>query len=352
MKEDLETWITGIGLVWPGGDSIGDFVRGLGDPPPLAKPIWGGASGFTIDDAALHDRLQPAQRRRMDRIAQMTTVAVGLALDDAGITSSRADVGLFMDTAFGSAHTVVRIMDGVLGPEAVVSPLLFPGVVANHAAGQACIAYGLRGPSSTFGALGALLGANLLLARGACAQAVVVGADEVVPLIVQAMMSVGVLEGGAVRVGEAACAVVLETADAARSRGRVPLARLGEVHMASDPAFHLDRGDAFGHMALHSVLQQTGTATEWIVSAGNGSRTLARREAAALGKQLGRIPVSTPKGRTGETFGAAAIIAVATAAEVLAGRSAAPRVANPSSALVLAQDATRGQALSALVQRA
>ncbi len=151
--------ITGVGAISPIGNTAAEFWQAL-----LA-----GKSGIgliTRFDAAEYDAkiagevkdfdptvfIDKKEARRMDRFTQFAIAAAKMALDDSGMDMEKEDksrIGSFVGSGIGGMDTLHDQYKNLFekGPNRV-SPFFIPMMIANMAAGQVSIAFGLQGPSS------------------------------------------------------------------------------------------------------------------------------------------------------------------------------------------------------------
>lgn len=151
--------ITGLGAITPVGNTAADFWQAL-----LAGKS--GIGPITRFDAAEYDAkiagevkdfeptafIDKKEARRMDRFTQFAIAAAKMALDDSGIDLEKADksrIGSFVGSGIGGMDTLHEQYKNLFekGPNRV-SPFFIPMMIANMAAGQVSIAFGLQGPSS------------------------------------------------------------------------------------------------------------------------------------------------------------------------------------------------------------
>ena len=105
-----------------------------------------------VKDFVPEDYLDRKEARRMDRFTQFAIAAAKMALDDSGIDLEKADksrIGSFVGSGIGGMDTLHEQYKNLFekGPNRV-SPFFIPMMIANMAAGQVSIAFGLQGPSS------------------------------------------------------------------------------------------------------------------------------------------------------------------------------------------------------------
>ncbi|MFO7777230.1 MAG: beta-ketoacyl-[acyl-carrier-protein] synthase family protein [Nitriliruptoraceae bacterium] len=347
--------VTGVGILGPSG-------RGL-------EEAWAGAlSGRTA--AAVDDKLvamgtpvtiscrvpdfDPDAElgrgavRRLDRFTHLAVIAAREAIADAGLSEegderiTRVDpdrTGILMGSGIGGAETWAEEYPRYLdkGPGRV-SPMFVPKMLSNTAAGTIAIRSGARGPNMTVntacaaGASAIHLGRDLL--RSGAADVVLAGGVEagVTGLSVSAFAQMGALtknpdpatasrpfdvaRDGFV-IGEGAAVLVLETAEHAAARGASALAVVAgagasaDAHHATAPpddgggarlAMQRALADAdldpsaIGHYNAHGTSTPLNDAAE-----GQALR-------AVFGDHADRIAVSSTKGVTGHTLGAAGAI--------------------------------------------
>jgi len=151
--------ITGLGAISPVGNTAAELWQallagksGIGpitrfDAAEYDAKIAGEVKGF--EPTAYIDK---KEARRMDRFTQFAIAAAKMALDDSGIDLAQADksrIGSFVGSGIGGMDTLHDQYKNLFekGPNRV-SPFFIPMMIANMAAGQVSIAFGLQGPSS------------------------------------------------------------------------------------------------------------------------------------------------------------------------------------------------------------
>ena len=152
--------ITGMGLMSPLGESVGEYWDGLVNgrsgigPMTLADPegfpckITGEVSGF--DPGQYIDK---REARRMARFSQLAVAAAGIALEDSGLDMSKEDVeriGVVMGNGNGGFPTTddqARVMVKRGGMK--ISPFFIPMVLPNMAAANVSRIYGIKGYTNT-----------------------------------------------------------------------------------------------------------------------------------------------------------------------------------------------------------
>jgi 3-oxoacyl-[acyl-carrier-protein] synthase II len=347
--------VTGVGILSPSG-------RGL-------EEAWAGAlSGRTaaavdeklvamgtpvtiscrVPDFDPDAELGRGAARRLDRFTHLALIAAREAIAHAGLSEdgeeriTRVDAdrtGVLMGSGIGGAETWAEEYPRYLdkGPGRV-SPMFVPKMLSNTAAGTIAIRSGARGPNMTVntacaaGASAIHLSRDLL--RAGAADVMLAGGVEagVTGLSVSAFAQMGALtknpdpatasrpfdvaRDGFV-IGEGAAVLVLETAEHAAARGATPLAVVAGAGASAD-AHHAtappdDGGGA--RLAMQRALDDAGIdlgAVGHLNAHGTSTPLNDAAEGRALravfGDHTDRIVVSSTKGVTGHTLGAAGAI--------------------------------------------
>ena len=151
--------ITGVGAISPIGNTAAEFWQalldgksGIGlitrfDAAEYDAKIAGEVKGF--DPTVFIDK---KEARRMDRFTQFAIAAAKMALDDSGMDLEKEDksrIGSYVGSGIGGMDTLHDQYKTLFekGPNRI-SPFFIPMMIANMAAGQVSIAFGLQGPSS------------------------------------------------------------------------------------------------------------------------------------------------------------------------------------------------------------
>ena len=151
--------ITGIGAITPVGNTAEAFWQallagqsGIGmitrfDASVFDAKIAGEVKGFEPTEF-----IDKKEARRMDRFTQFAIAASKMALEDSGMELEKEDrsrIGVFVGSGIGGMDTLHDQYKNLFekGPNRV-SPFFIPMMIANMAAGQVSIAFGLQGPSS------------------------------------------------------------------------------------------------------------------------------------------------------------------------------------------------------------
>ncbi len=151
--------VTGLGAITPVGNTADLFWQallagqsGIGmitrfDATDYDAKIAGEVKGFEPTEF-----IDKKEARRMDRFTQFAIAAAKMALVDSGLDLEKEDrsrIGAFVGSGIGGMDTLHEQYKNLFekGPNRV-SPFFIPMMIANMAAGQVSIAFGLQGPSS------------------------------------------------------------------------------------------------------------------------------------------------------------------------------------------------------------
>jgi beta-ketoacyl-acyl-carrier-protein synthase II len=340
--------ITGLGLLSAAGTGVQGTWDGVlqGRSPAATDPNLAGIPvdfSCRVPDFDANAALGRKAARRLDRFVQLALVAAREAVADAQLDPATWDgtrVGVVIGCGMGGAATWEeqhrRMLDH--GPDRV-SPLLIPMLVPNMVAGQLGMELGATGPNlvtATACASGATaIGvARDLLRSGACDIAITGGTEAgLTPLSIAAFAQMGALSrrrddpAAASRpfdvdrdgfvAGEGAAVLVLEREAGASARGaraRAHLAGYGasaDAHHATAP----DPAGAGAERAIRAALADAGLGVDEVdhVNAHGTSTPLNDvTESRTLRRVLsGEFSVTSTKGVTGHTLGAAGAIEAA-----------------------------------------
>jgi 3-oxoacyl-[acyl-carrier-protein] synthase II len=284
--------------------------------------------------------------RRMDRFAQMILAAARQAEADSGIEiAAEPDrVGASIATGIGGLHSYQECYHVLLtrGPDRV-SPFSIPSIIPNMGAGWVSIELGTKGPltsqTTACAASNMAIGDAFDAIRLGRAHTMLAGGGEA-PVTEMAIAGFDAMRAlsrrnenpeGASRpfdaerdglvIGEAAAVLVLEELERAEARGARIYAELLGYGVSSD-ASHITEPDPTGSSparAMRMAMEDAGVepAEVGYVNAhatstpvGDSSETKVIK--LALGEeQAQRTPISSTKGATGHTFGAAGAIEAA-----------------------------------------
>ncbi|MEN6413486.1 MAG: beta-ketoacyl-ACP synthase II [Veillonellales bacterium] len=151
--------ITGLGAITPVGIGRNEFWQsliagksGIGrttrfDPSDYSTQIAG-----EVKDFEPANYIDKKEAKRMDRFTQFAVAATKMAFEDANIDLEKEDrkrIGTVIGTGIGGIETLNDQFKVLFdkGPGRI-SPFFVPMMIANMAAGQTSITFGLQGPSS------------------------------------------------------------------------------------------------------------------------------------------------------------------------------------------------------------
>jgi 3-oxoacyl-[acyl-carrier-protein] synthase II len=348
--------VTGIGLVTPNGIGTEATFQSLISGKSGAGPItlFDAHEGFATRIAAEvkdFDAAQFMEKKKLKEVSRFIPFAMGatrLALEqaDLGLSDEERDrAGVFIGVGLGGLENLERctLTLDKKGP-GKVSPYFIPSLIANMAAGQVSIAFGLRGPSlahtsacsSSAHALGEAL---RLMQRGDSEVMIAGGAEATISPIgiagFSAMFALSRRNDEPERAsrpwdrgrdgfvcGEGAGTLVLETLTRAKKRGARIIAELVGYAATSD-AYHITKPSpdgAGGARAMQLALKDAKLNPEQIdyINA-HGTSTPAGdvEESKAIARVFGghatdkKLWVSSTKSMMGHLLGAAGAVEAA-----------------------------------------
>lgn len=342
--------VTGIGAVTPGGIGVPAFWESLFAPAP-ARAVR------TIDDFDASEWLDFRTARRLDRVAHLAIAAAHEALHDAGLLADPAAVpsspeaqllledidptkiAIALGTGIGGVDTLETQM-GVLSErgERLVSPFTVPMTMPNAPAAAISLRYGIQGTSQTIttacaSATDAIAIGARMIAEGRADIVVTGGADHsLTPTCLAGFRNMRALsptgisrpfdrDRDGLAASETAGILILEPLETARARGAKIYMVIGGSGSTSD-AYHLTSPSPQGAGALRCMSEAIHDAElepsdiKHVNAHGTSTPVGDLAEANAIATLFGahRPPVTSIKGVTGHSFGAAgAVEAVAIA---------------------------------------
>lgn len=342
--------ITGMGILSPAGNDPVTVWQRLQEPGTAATPVSAWPDEHPVGFACQVVDFDPQERfgfkeaRRIDRAAQLGLAAaqdaVAQAFGDGGPRGAGCDparIAVVAGTGMGGLNTLEEQHQVFLERGASrVSPLTVPMMMANATAGLIGIEVGAHGPAfcvATACAAGAnAIGDGFRLVRDGVSDVVVAGGTESVltPLASAAFWRMGALSTNAdpsaasrpfdaardgFVMGEGAAFLVLEEEGAARARGATILgALLGYGRTCDANHITAPSEDGAGAVAcMEQALADAGLSPSDVghVNAHGTSTPLNdAAESAAVTKVFGpgAVPVTSTKGVTGHTVGAAGAV--------------------------------------------
>jgi 3-oxoacyl-[acyl-carrier-protein] synthase II len=345
--------VTGLGLVTPNGIGVDASWQSLVNGESGVGPItlFDTAKGYATRIAAEVRGFEPAEfmeRKKIKEVARFIPFAMAatkMALEQADLRLSdeeRERAGVFIGVGLGGLENLERCTLTLehKGP-GKVSPYFIPSLIANMAAGQVSIAFGLRGPSlshtsacsSSAHAIGEAL---RWLQRGDADVMVAGGAEATIsPIGIAGFSAMFALSrrnddpetasrpwdkgrDGFV-CGEGAGTLVLETLTRAKRRGAKILAEVAGYAATSD-AFHITKpapNGAGGARAMRLALKDARMNPEdieYINAHGTSTPAGDTEEAKAVIDVFGahalekKLWVSSTKSMMGHLLGAAGAV--------------------------------------------
>ena len=340
--------MTGLGAVTPLGNTRDEFWRRLVAGESGVGPIAAfDASDFATRFAAEVKDFDPdaligkRESRRMDRYAQLAFVAAKEALQDSGLDLNDAELlersGAVVATGIGGILTFWQSAEKEKrdGTWSKISPFFIPMLMANAAAAQISMQYGLRGPlfavsSACASGNDAIVTAYNYVASGEAPMMVTGGTEATVsPMAVGGFCSMKAMstrndepqrasrpfdkQRDGFVLGEGAGIIVLEDYEHAKARGaRIYCEVLGYGQSAD--AYNLVAPDPESkgvELALKRALEHANLKPEdvdYINAHGTSTPLGDAAESQAIERVLGagtKVAVSSTKSMHGHTLGAA-----------------------------------------------
>ncbi|ROQ39569.1 3-oxoacyl-[acyl-carrier-protein] synthase II [Frondihabitans sp. PhB188] len=356
--------VTGIGVVTPNGVGVDAFWKSLFAPvAPLAVR--------RVDQEALDARrlMSHKNAKNSDIVTRMAVVAADEALRDAGLlkidpdapnpsTSDTAELidgidheraAVSLGTGMGGVQTLadqILLLDAK--GERLVSPHLVPMVMPNAPAGAISIRYALRGVATTIstacaaGTDGIAAGARMI-AQGTADLVVAGGTDSSLTPVclagfanMRALSKTGVArpfdrDRDGLAASEAAGMLILEPYDDAVARGaRIYMTIEGAASTAD--AYHVTApapGGTGAERTMRLALEDAGLSPEQIThinahGTSTGLNDKAESEAVSRVFEGSRPVVTSIKGVTGHSFGAAGAVEAVSVALTMASETIPP----------------------------
>jgi 3-oxoacyl-[acyl-carrier-protein] synthase II len=342
--------ITGLGAITPLGLDAETMWRNLVagksgarritrfDPTPFNTKI-----GCEVDGFDPSQYMDYKEARHTDRYVQFAIAATTQALQQAQLKideSNADDIGCIIGTGIGGLLTIDEAYQVLLnkGPRRV-SPLTGPMMIANMAAGQIAITFGVRGPNfcvvSACATGNHALGEAFETIRRGDAEAMIAGGSEaaIVPFALAAFDRTQALSArnddpqracrpfDAKRDGfvfsEGAGVLILEELEFARRRGVPILAEMIGYGATSD-AYHITapaEGGTGAAKAMRRALAKAGIHPDEVdyINAHGTSTVLndvseTKAIKSVFGEQAYKVPISSTKSMIGHLLGAAGAV--------------------------------------------
>ena len=228
-----EIVVTGYSVISAAGigvTAIQDLMRTGSDAFTAIPGEVLGRAGYhwgKVNDFKASDFMSPMKARKMDRCSQFAVAVVGLALKDAGLDLKGLPperVGIALGSGFCGVSTSAEFLTGYFasGVEGLI-PMIFPNTVPNAPASNASIEHGFKGPNVTLvqrfsSAESAFMLACRFIEEGRADVMLTGGSDELIPLIIKGINSMGQMTRTSAPFGEGCGIMVLESATHAARR--------------------------------------------------------------------------------------------------------------------------------------
>ncbi len=358
-KQRVRVVVTGLGAITPLGHDVASTWAGLCQGRSGIGPITlFDASELQTQIAAEVKDFDPIahfgrrEARRYDRFIQFALVAARQAIADSGLTledGTSERTGVIIGSGVGGIGSLLEEAEvyAKRGPRRI-SPFLVPKMLADSAAGQVAIEFGIRGPNMavvTACATGTnAIGEATEMIRRGWVDAVVTGGSEagIIGVAMAAFNNMGAIStdnddpAGASRpfdatrngfvMGEGAGVLVLERLEHALARDAHIYGTVVGYGSTAD-AFHMaaPAEDGRGAMqAMHMALQDAGLSpdeVDYINAHGTSTPLNDKIETMAIKNLFGeyayRLPVSSTKSMIGHQLGAAGAVEAIVCLKVL-----------------------------------
>src|SRR5512132_4078265 len=334
--------VTGVGLVSPLGigneDNWNALVAGKSGVGPITRFD---ASGFACRIAGEVKGFDPSlSMEKMDTFIHYAMAAARFAMEDSGLPvgdDNRERIAVVIGSGIGGLPIIEETQKNYLkrGPR-VISPFFITALIANEAAGNVSIKYGLKGPNLTT-VTACTTGAHAvgeayrMIQYGDADAAIAGGTESVItPLAVGGFAVMRALstrnddperasrpwdrDRDGFVMGEGAGLVVLEEMEAAKKRGARIYAELVGYGLSGD-AFHIaapsEDGDGPARVMKNALADAgiDGDQVDYINAHGTSTPSGDRVEAMAIQMvfrdHARRLAISSTKSMTGHLLGAA-----------------------------------------------
>jgi 3-oxoacyl-[acyl-carrier-protein] synthase II len=299
----------------------------------------------------------------MDRFTEFAVGAAAMAVADAKLELSDAErerAGCFVGVGLGGLFTLEKTKETLMakGPTKV-SPYSIPGIIANLAAGQVSIAWGLKGPSycttsACSSGAHAIGEASEWIRRGRCDVMVAGGAEATITPVgisgFEAMHALSKRNDDPAHAsrpfdkgrdgfvcGEGSGIVILESLSRAKKRGARIYAEVvgygasSDAHHLTQPAPHGEGAQRAMRMALEDA-KLPPDAIDYINAHGTSTPVGDVEESKAIASVFGShatdkaLWVSSTKSMMGHLLGAAGAVETAVCALTIAEGKVAPTI--------------------------
>lgn len=342
-------WLTGLGLVTPLGVGVeATWARLVHGERAIRQITLFDTAGQRVRTAAEVEGVE-VPRGGWSRTSIMAATAAEEALRTARLDVRRMRVGLVVGGTTGGMFETEQLLARLHADpqcrevlvEMLAHPLTSTGDRLEERLGPFARIRTLSSACSS--GANALVVATAWLLAGEVDAVVAGGTDGLCRLTVSGFNALGAIDPEPCRpfdrrrrgtsLGEGAGFLVLERADAARSRGATPVAELAGWAVGSE-AHHITNPAPDGVLVaslIHRAIKCAGLSPrdiDYVNAHGTGTPVNDPMEAAALARglsaEVARVPVSSSKGQIGHTLGAAGAIEAAITALVVSRRTLVP----------------------------
>ncbi len=339
--------VTGLGLITPLGTGVEKtWTAILKGESGIDKIVNFDASGYPCQIAGEVTDFDPLEyidrkdAKRMDRFTQFALASAVMAVEASGLDIMEANahrIGCLIGVGFGGMSSLERNHANLLkGGPGRISPFFVPMMIANMAAGQVCMRFGVRGPNScvtTACAAGthALGEAYKIIQRGDADVMLSGGCESAItPLGLGGFCSMRALstrndapqqasrpfdkERDGFVMSEGAGILILEELQHAQQRGASIYAEVAGYGMSAD-AYHMTQPDPEARGVSLCMLNALHDATlspeaiDYINAHGTSTPYNDKFETLAIKKVFGdhayRVAISSTKSMTGHLLGGA-----------------------------------------------
>jgi 3-oxoacyl-[acyl-carrier-protein] synthase II len=360
--------ITGIGLVTPVGIGTSESWQALlAGENGIGNISLFDAANFRVRIAGEVKAWEPTlfmerkKLKEMDRFCQFALGAASMAVKDSQLeltAEEREEAGCFIGVGIGGLATLERAKETLMEKgSGKMSPYSIPGIIANLAAGQVSMAYGLQGPSycttsACSSGAHALGEATEWIRRGKVQVMVAGGAEASITGVgiggFEAMMALSKRNDSPATAsrpfdrgrdgfvcGEGAGVVILESLTRAKKRGAKIYAEVTGYGASSD-AHHLTQpapNGAGAQRAMKMALKDASVSPDQVdyinahgTSTPVGDVEESRAINAVFGEHANKLWVSSTKSMMGHLLGAAGAVESAVCALAIAEGKIPPTI--------------------------
>lgn len=330
--------ITGAGCVGTGGNSVSELFETFStlnrraEAPSFSTKDYNAGHAIVCDEPEWKKLVPLKFLRRTDEVTKLTMASGKQALDSARLVVTRENmnrIGVIYGTGAGPMETIESInraaeTQGITA----VNPSSFPNTVLNQAPGTFCLAYLLKGPTSTVSSstvsfMQAFNYACELLRQDHADAIVVVASDEFNEPLFAGYDKCGLLSrsllpplakgADGILLSKGSVAFVLEKHSHALKRNAAVLASVLGTATCSENCSLIEMdpsGAALKHCLSDAMAQASIEKADLYVSSARGDTLLDQAEEAVIASLPEETHVSVPQALVGTPLGASAGYAV------------------------------------------